>query len=119
MMSNPEPVVEIPLKRFDTLSHQSDRYYGFWIRNGDPIELDENNEDSITYIDEMQRSDSDKWIKVMISKMESMKVNDVWILVDPSEGVKPIRCKWVFKRKRDAYEKIEIYKVCLIVKSYH
>ena len=38
----------------------------------------------------------------MKSEMESMKVNDVWTLVDPPEGVKPIGCKWVFKRKRGA-----------------
>ena len=40
--------------------------------------------------------------------MKFMKVNDVWTLVDPPKGVKPIGCKWVFKRKRGANEKIEI-----------
>ena len=44
-------------------------------------------------------------------EMESMKVNDVWILVDPLKGVKPIGCKWVFKRKRDVDEKMETYKI--------
>ena len=47
-----------------------------------------------------------------------MKVNDVWILVDPPEGVKPIECKWVFKRKRDTDGKVETYKVHLVVKGY-
>ena len=46
----------------------------------------------------------------MKSEMESMKVNDVWTLVDPPEGVKPIGCKWVFKRKRGADGKVETYK---------
>ena len=55
----------------------------------------------------------------MKSKMESMKINDVWILVDPPEEVKPIRCKWIFKRKRGADGKIETYKVCLVIKKYH
>ena len=50
--------------------------------------------------------------------MKSTKVNDVWTLVDPPEGVKPIGCKWVFKRKRDADEKVETYKVHLVVKGY-
>ena len=54
----------------------------------------------------------------MKSKMESMKVNHVWTLVEPSEGVKPIGCK-IFKRKRDADKKVETYKVCLIAKGYH
>ena len=60
MMSNLKLVVEAPLKRFDRVLHQSDRYYDFLIQNRDLIKLDENNEDPITYIDAMQRSNSDK-----------------------------------------------------------
>ena len=52
-------------------------------------------------------------------KMESIKVNDVWILVDPSEEIKFIECKWIFKKKRGTEGKMKIYKVCLIVKGYH
>ena len=48
-----------------------------------------------------------------------MKVNDIWILVDPLEGVKPIGCKWIFKRKKSANRKMETYKAYLIVKDYH
>ena len=119
MMSNLEPIVDAPLRRSDRVSHQSDRYYSFLIRDGDPVKLDENNEDPITYIDAIQRSDSNKWLEVIKSEMESMKVNDVWILVDSPEGFKPIGCKWVFKRKRGANRKVEIYKIYLIAKSYH
>ena len=57
---NLESIVEISLRRSSRVPHQPDRYYDFLIRNGDPIELDENNEDPITYIDAMQRSNSDK-----------------------------------------------------------
>ena len=45
--------------------------------------------------------------------------SDVWTLVDPPEGVKPIGCKWIFKRKRGADGKVETYKVRLVVKGYH
>ena len=51
--------------------------------------------------------------------MKSMKVNDVWTLVDPSEWAKSIGYKWVFKRKRGADGKVEIYKACLVAKGYH
>ena len=51
-------------------------------------------------MDVIQRFDSDKWLKAMKFEMESMKVNDVWILVEPLKGVKSIRYKWIFKRKR-------------------
>ena len=97
--SDPEPIVQAPLRRSGRVPHQSDRYYGFLVRDDDPIKLDENDEDPITYMDAMQRSDSEKWLEIMKSEMESMKVNDVWTLIDPPEGVKPIGCKWVFKRK--------------------
>ena len=47
-----------------------------------------------------------------------MKVNYVWTLVDPLEGVKLIGCKWIFKRKRGADGKVEIYKARLVAKEY-
>ena len=50
--------------------------------------------------------------------MKSTKVNDVWTLVDPSEEVKPIGYKWIFKRKRSTDGKVEIYKVYLVAKGY-
>ena len=117
--SNIEPIVETSLRRFGGVPRQPDRYYSFLVRNRDPVELDENNEDPITYIDAMQMSDSDKWLEAMKSKMESMKINNVWTLVDLPEGIKPIRCKWIFKKKRSADEKVETYKFHLVVKSYH
>ena len=52
-------------------------------------------------------------------EIESIKINNVWILVDPPEGIKPIGCKWIFKKKRDADGKVETYKARLIAKSYH
>ena len=50
--------------------------------------------------------------------MESMKVNDVWTLVDPPKGVKLIGCKWVFKRKRGVDGKVETHKAHLVAKGY-
>ena len=54
---NLEPI-EAPLRRSDRVPCQSDRYYGFLIQDGDPIELDENDENPITYMEAMQRLDS-------------------------------------------------------------
>ena len=88
------------------------------VRDDDPIELDENDEDPITYMDAMQRPDFKKWLEAMKFKMKYMKVNDVWILVDPPEGVKLIGCKWAFKRKRGADRKVETYKARLVTKGY-
>ena len=43
--SDPESIVPAPLRRFGRVPHQPHRYYGFLVRDGDPIELDENDED--------------------------------------------------------------------------
>ena len=51
--SNLKPIVETSLRRSGRVPYQSDRYYGFLVRDGDPVKLDENNEDSITYMDAM------------------------------------------------------------------
>ena len=115
--SNPEPIEE-PLRRFGRVPRQPDRYFSFLVHDGDPIELDENDEDPITYMDALQRSDSEKWLEAMKSEMESMEINSVWTLVDPPEGVKPIGCKWIFKRKRGADGKVETYKARLVAKGY-
>ena len=116
--SDLEPIDYAPLRRSGRVPHQPDRYYSFLVRDVDPVELDENNEDPITYIDAMQRPNSKKWLEAVKSKMESMKVNDVWTLVDSPEGVKPIGCKWVFKRERGADGKVETYKARLVAKGY-
>ena len=55
----------------------------------------------------------------MKSKMESIKVNNVLTLVDLPKGIKSIGCKWIFKRKRGADEKMKTYKAHLIAKDYH
>ena len=72
--SDPEPIVPTPLRRSGRVPRQPDRYYGFLVRDGDPIELDENDEDPITYMNAMQRSDLEKWLEAIKSEMESMKV---------------------------------------------
>ena len=89
------------------------------VQDRDPIEFDENNENSIIYINAMQRPDYDKWLEAMKFEIESMKINDVWILVDPPKGIKPMGCKSIFKRKRGTNGKVEIYKAHLVIKDYH
>ena len=49
--------------------------------------------------------------------MDSMKSNDVWDLVDLSNRVRLIGCKWVYKTKKDSLGNIERYKTRLIAKG--
>ena len=50
--------------------------------------------------------------------MESMYENQVWNLEELPEGVKPIDCKWIFKRKTDADGNITIHKARLVAKGF-
>ena len=90
--SNLKPI-KAPLRRSSRVPYQSDRYYNFLIQDDDPIKLDKNDEDSITYMEAMQRPDFQKWLEAMKFKMKSMEINAVWTLVDPPEEIKFIRCK--------------------------
>jgi hypothetical protein len=64
----------------------------------------------MTYMEVMMRPDSEKWLGAMESKIQSMHGNQVWNLVDPINGVRPISCKWVFKKKMDKDGNVHIYK---------
>ena len=59
------------------------------------------NDEPRTYAEAMMDPDSEKWQSAMRSEIDSMGHNQVWNLVDPPEGVRPIECKWIFKKKRD------------------
>ncbi|KAL0391308.1 UNVERIFIED_CONTAM: hypothetical protein Slati_4542400 [Sesamum latifolium] len=54
----------------------------------------------------------------MKSKMDSMGLNQVRTLVDPPKGVRPIGCKWVYKRKLGADRKVTVFKARLMAKGY-
>ena len=50
--------------------------------------------------------------------MESMYSNQVWLLIDPPDGVKPIGNKWIYKRKRGVDGKVETFKARLVAKVF-
>ena len=66
----------------------------------------------------MDDYDKDKWQDSMNQEMESMYSNSIWELVDPPKDVRPIGCKWIFKRKRGIDGKVETFEARLVVKSY-
>ena len=77
-----------------------------------------NQDDPLTYHDAMDDSDKDKWQDALNQEMESMYSNSVCELVDPPDDVRPIGCKWIFKRKRGIDGKVEAFKARLVAKGY-
>ncbi|KAL0324663.1 UNVERIFIED_CONTAM: hypothetical protein Scaly_2433400 [Sesamum calycinum] len=49
--------------------------------------------DPKTYGEAMSDKNSDKWLEAMKCKIDSMGSNQVWTLMDPPKGVKPVGCK--------------------------
>ena len=76
-------------------------------------ETDPNN-----YNEAVQDKDVTLWQSSMKTEMESMYSNQVWLLVDPPDGIKPIGCKWVYKRKRGVDGKVKAFKARLVAKGH-
>ncbi|TYK00851.1 gag/pol protein [Cucumis melo var. makuwa] len=76
---------------------------------------DDGIEDPLTYKQAINNVDCDQWIKVIDLEMESMYSNSVWTLVDQQNDVKPIGCKWIYKRKRDQAGKVQTFKARLVM----
>ena len=47
-----------------------------------------------------------------------MYSNQVWDLMEPPEGIKPIGYKWIYKKKRGVDGKVETFKARLVVKGF-
>jgi Reverse transcriptase (RNA-dependent DNA polymerase) len=47
-----------------------------------------------------------------------MKDNQMWDLVDLPDGIKPVKNKWVFKRKTEINGNLTVYKARLVVKGF-
>ena len=76
------------------------------------------NHEPVNYDEILKSSESQLWLKAMKSEMDSMYDNQVWNLIDEPEGIKPIGCKWVFKKKTDMEGNVITYKARLVVKGY-
>nr|GEW42744.1 hypothetical protein [Tanacetum cinerariifolium] len=60
----------------------------------------------------------EKWFNAMNVEMQSMKDNDVWVLVELPPNGKTVGSKWLFKKKTDMDGNVHIYKARLVAKGY-
>nr|GEW10683.1 retrotransposon protein, putative, Ty1-copia subclass [Tanacetum cinerariifolium] len=61
---------------------------------------------------------SDKWLNAMNVEMQSMKDNEVWVLVELPPNGKTVGSKWIFKKKTDMDGVVHTYKDRLMAKGY-
>ncbi|GJU60646.1 retrovirus-related pol polyprotein from transposon TNT 1-94 [Tanacetum coccineum] len=58
------------------------------------------------------------WIKSMKEELLQFKRLDVWVLVPPSNNIKPLTLKWLFKNKHDEENTVIQNKTRLVVRRY-
>ena len=127
-MAIDQPEEPIPIENVDTptprkysrVSHPPVRY-GF-LHDVQELHVHEESihvDDPTTFEEALLDKDSSRWLEAMRAEMDSMYANQVWSLVDPPEGVIPIRCKWIFKRKIGADGRVYTYRARLVVKEFH
>ena len=82
------------------------------------IDLSINDNDLVSFSQVVSCDNSEKWLNVMKEKINSMKHNGVWDLIELPKGCKRVGCKWVFKTKRESNGNLERYKPRLIAKGF-
>jgi len=113
-----EQPVETPVapRRSQRACHAPDHYMFLTMGECEVLLLD--NDEPKTYKEAVMGPDSEKWLEAMRFELTSMADNQVWNLVEPLDEVRPIECKWVFKKKVDADGNIHIYKAKLVAKGF-
>ncbi|GKC12236.1 retrotransposon protein, putative, ty1-copia subclass [Tanacetum coccineum] len=93
----------------------------------DDLEIDEPQSDIIpirdlgepaNYKAALLDPESDKWLNAMNVEMQSMKDNEVWVLVKLPPNGKTVGSKWLFKKKTDMDGVVHTYKARLVAKGY-
>jgi hypothetical protein len=74
--------------------------------------------DPNSYREAMAAPDAARWLEAMDEELASLRDNSTWELVPRPAGVKPIKCRWVFKKKFLADGSLERYKARLVAKGF-
>lgn len=74
-------------------------------------------EDPTTREDAISAHDGSQWTDAMKEELESFSKNQTWTLVDLPRGRKPVKTKWIFKRKRADDGTVVRHKARLVAKG--
>ena len=72
-----------------------------------------------SYSEAVSCADSSKWLLAMNEEIESLHKNGTWVLTELPKGKRPLKCKWVYKKK-DGIPEVEDprCKARLVVKGF-
>ena len=111
-----EPQQPVELRRSGRTTRKPSRYLLLG-ESYQAITID-SKKDPVNYKEALEDVDAQEGLKAMDREMESMYSNSVWSLVEAPKGVKPIGCKWIYKRKRRPDGKVETFKYRFVAKGY-
>nr|GEX75124.1 hypothetical protein [Tanacetum cinerariifolium] len=95
--------VKVPIRRSVRIPQAPDRY-GLYA-DVDEYELGDLNEPP-NYKAALSDPEYDKWLEAMNTEMQSMKDNELWILVKVPPNGRTFGSKWIFKKKYDMDDNI-------------
>ena len=75
-------------------------------------------DEPISHYDAIKSVDAPFWLEAINNELESIMSIHTWELVELPPKVKPIGCKWVFKRKLKPDGTIDKFKARLVAKGY-
>nr|GEX84862.1 hypothetical protein [Tanacetum cinerariifolium] len=107
--------VEVHIRRFTRIPQAPDRYC-FYV-DVEEYELRDLNEPP-NYTAALVDPKTDKWLEAMNIEMQSIKDNQVWVLVELPPNGQTIRSKWLFKKQSDMDGKVHTFKARLVEKGY-
>ncbi|GKD34543.1 retrotransposon protein, putative, ty1-copia subclass [Tanacetum coccineum] len=107
--------VKVPIRRSARIPQAQD-IYGFYV-DVDEYELVDLNEPS-NYKAVLSDPEYDKWLEAINTEMQSIKDNQVWILVELPPNGQTVESKWLFKNKTDMDGNVHTFKARLVAKGY-
>jgi hypothetical protein len=75
-------------------------------------------DEPVNYNDAIKSIDGSFWLEAINDELDSIMSNHTWELVELPPKIKPIGCKWIFKRKLKPDGTIDKYKARLVAKGY-
>nr|GEW05357.1 putative retrotransposon Ty1-copia subclass protein [Tanacetum cinerariifolium] len=70
------------------------------------------------YKDALLDPESKKWLDAMNVEMQSLKDDDVWVLVELPPNARTVGSKWLFKKKTDMDGAVYVFKARLVANGF-
>ncbi|GJR04167.1 retrotransposon protein, putative, ty1-copia subclass [Tanacetum coccineum] len=107
--------VKVLVRRSARIPQAPDRY-GFYV-DVEEYKLGDLNEPP-NYKAALSNPEFEKWLKAMNTEMQSIKDNQVQVLVDLPPNGRTVGSKWLFKKKTDMNSNVHTFKARLVAKGY-